>query len=122
MATASKRPKLTFEILNDLTKDTILLDHLPDEVQLKIFKFLAIKDVICCAQVSKRIRRICHDESIWEKINLYNQVVPSKFIEKILNNGCKYIKMRNTRIIGGLKLSRNDYNVKYLDLSHCDAD
>ena len=25
-------------------------------------------------------------------------------------------------VVGDLKLSRNDYNVKYLDLSHCDAD
>ena len=45
----------------------ILLDHLPDEIQLKIFKFLAINDVICCVQVSKGMRRICKDESIWEK-------------------------------------------------------
>ena len=67
MANTSKRQKLSFEMLIGSTKDKILLDHLPDEVQLKIFKFLAIEDVIHCAQVSKRIRRICQDESIWKK-------------------------------------------------------
>ena len=57
MATASKRPKVTVEILTDLTMDETLFDHLPDEVQLKIFKFLETKDLIRCAQVSKRTRR-----------------------------------------------------------------
>ena len=57
MATTSKRPKLTFEILNDLTKEETLFDHLPDEIQLKIFKFLGIKDIINCAQVSRRTKK-----------------------------------------------------------------
>ena len=121
MATPSKRPKLTFEILPDLTREETLLDDLPDEVQLKIFKFLGIEDIVHCAQVSKRARRICNDESIWEKINLYNKVVPSDFINKILQKGCKYINLESSEIVGPLKLSRNDYNVKYLNLGHCDA-
>ena len=67
MATSSKQPKLTNELLIDLT----LFDCLPDEVQLKIFKFLEIEDLMQCAQVSKRVRRICQDESIVKKVNLY---------------------------------------------------
>ena len=51
MATSSKQPKLTNELLIDLT----LFDCLPDEVQLKIFKFLEIEDLMHCAQVSKVI-------------------------------------------------------------------
>ena len=66
------------------------LDHLSDEVQLNIFKFLDLDDVIRCAHVSKRTRRICHDESIWKKVNLNGKTVPSEFIEQILENGCKY--------------------------------
>ena len=122
MATASKQPKVTVEILTDLTMGETLFDHLPDEVQLKIFKFLETKDLIRCAQVSKRTRRICHDESLWEKVNLYEKVVPSEFIAQILENGCKYINLRSAKIVGALKLSRKDYNVKYLNLNHCTAD
>ena len=121
MATPSKRPKLTFEILPDLTREETLLDDLPDEVQLKIFKFLGIEDIVHCAQVSKRARRICNDESIWEKINLYNKVVPSDFINQILQKGCKYINLEGSKIVGDLKLSRKDYNVKYLNLHRCYA-
>ena len=91
MATTSKQPKLTFEILVDLTKEETLFDHLPDEIQLKIFKFLGIEDIINCAQVSRRTKKkSCNDESIWEKINLCNKVVPSQFIDHILQKGCKY--------------------------------
>jgi len=120
MATPSKRPKLTFETLID-TKEETLVDDLPDEVQLKIFKFLGIEDIVHCAQVSKRTRRICNDESIWEKINLYEKVVPSEFIDQILQKGCKYINLDSSKIVGDLKLSKKDYNVKYLNLQNCDA-
>ena len=120
MAIPSKRPKLTFETLID-TKEEKLLDDLPDEVQLKIFKFLGIEDIVHCAQVSKRTRRICNDESIWEKINLYEKVVPSEFIDQILQKGCKYINLDSSKIVGDLKLSKKDYNVKYLNLRCCDA-
>ena len=106
----------------DFIKAEFLFDDLPDEVQLKIFKFLGIEDIIQCAQVSKRTRRICNDESIWEKINLSKKVVPSEFIDHILQKGCKYISLASSKIVGGLKLSRNDYDVKYLDVSSCIAD
>ena len=98
------------------------LDHLPDEVQLNIFKFLDLDDVIRCAHVSKRTRRICHDESIWKKVNLNGKCVPSEFIEQILENGCQYINLDGTKIFGDLNLSRKDYDVKYLNISWCKAD
>ena len=108
--------------LHDLIEEETFFDHLPDEVQLKIFKFLEIEDLIRCAQVSKRTRRICHDESIWKKVNLNKKLVPSEFIEKILENGCKYISLTYTKIIGDLKLSEQTYSVKYLNLSNCLAE
>jgi hypothetical protein len=120
MATSPKRPKFLHEILDDSTGETTF-DHMPDEVQLKIFKTLEIKDLIRCAQVSKRTRRICHDESMWKKVNLYEKVVPSEFIEMILENGCKYLNLKSSVIVGSLNLSRNDYDVRYLNLSQCHA-
>ena len=98
------------------------LDHVPDEVQLSIFKFLGTEDLISCAHVSKRLRRICQDESLWEKVDLNSKLVPSEFIEQILENGCKYINLNGAKIVGGLELSRNDYDVKYLNLDDCIAD
>ena len=75
MATSSKQPKLTNELLIDLNS----FDCLPDEVQLKIFKFLEIEGLMHCAQVSKRVRRICQDESIVKKVNLYRKARTTRF-------------------------------------------
>ena len=116
MASSSKQPKLT-----DLIVDETLFDHLPDEVQLKIFKLLEIEDLMHCSQVSKRLRKICQDETIMKKVNLYEKVVPSEFIAHILEYGCKYINLRSAKIVGPLQLSRKDYNVKYLNLHLCTA-
>ena len=57
--------------MNKRQKLSILqLEDLPDEILLKIFKNLEVKDILRCGQMSKRIRAISTDESLWEKINL----------------------------------------------------
>jgi len=53
----AKRPKISTETLDDL----------PDEVLLKIYAYLSMKNLVRFSGVSKRIRRICHDESLWQK-------------------------------------------------------
>ena len=63
---------------------TIFLDNLPNEVLLKVFTYLNIRDLGYCAQVSKRLGDISIDESLWQKINVFNKVVPTGFIQHIL--------------------------------------
>ena len=65
-------------------KMTIFLDNLPNEVLLKVFTYLNIRDLGYCAQVSKRLGDISIDESLWQKINVFNKVVPTGFIQHIL--------------------------------------
>ena len=94
---------------------------LPDEVLLKILSLLEIKDLIKCGKISKRIKAISHDESLWQKINLYgDQNVPSKFIEMVINRGCKYLSLFSAYSIGYLKIHKQS-QLKYLDLSLCAA-
>ena len=73
---------------------TFNMENLPDEVILKVLFYLPIKDLIQCSQVSKRFKTISDDESLWQKINLYNKKVPAKFVEHVINKGCKYIRNR----------------------------
>ena len=40
---------------------------LPDEIILKVIDYLEIEDLSRCGRVSKRIRKISHDESFWKK-------------------------------------------------------
>ena len=76
----AKRQKLSF----------CQLDELPDEVILKIVGFLDLKELLLCGQVSKRLRAIANDESLWLKLNFCGRKVPYDFIEKAAVNGCKY--------------------------------
>ena len=46
------------------------LSDLPDEVVLKIISYLNLKGLAQCAQVSKRLRNICKDVSLWETMIL----------------------------------------------------
>ena len=92
-------------------------EDLPNEVLMRIFAFLDIIDGTRIAQVPKRLRNFCKDESLMqkfvEKINLYNKKVPIKFLEKILDYGCKYLSLdtaslevKDANIYGGIKLNK----------------
>ena len=69
------------------------LDDLPDEVILKMLGFLNIKELLYCGQVSKRLRAIANDESLWLKLNLQERKVPYDFIDKAAGNGCQYLSV-----------------------------
>jgi hypothetical protein len=56
---------------NSPSGSILQLENLPSELILKVLSFLETIDLICCGQLSKRIRAISHDESLWQKMNLY---------------------------------------------------
>ena len=92
------------------------LDDLPDEVFLNILDFLDIKGLLLCGQVSKRLRAIANDESLWLKVNLYHRKVPYDFIEKAAGNGCQYLGLFACDIIGFTGISKSSLNLKYLNV------
>ena len=97
------------------------LDDLPDEVLLKIFTNLAkpssLKDLIRSSHVSKRFRRVCQDESLWQKINLFEKCVPAEFIKQILQNGCSYLSLCDAKVKGHTMLNEKS-QLRYLDLTN----
>ena len=104
------------------------LENLPDEVILKVFNNLQIPDILRCGRVSKRIKEISNDETLWQKINLFNKRVPKGFLSRIIANNCKYLSL-NEAVLGNpldsacrkLELDLRDEKSKliYLDLSWC---
>ena len=103
---------------------SLSLNDVPDEVILRVFSNLEIKDFIRCGQVSKRIRAISQDQSLWLRINLYeNKSVATGFLEYVLNNGCKYLGLGFAQIaqIDGESLKCNSSQLKCLDLSFCQS-
>ena len=102
----AKSQKISFYQLNDL----------PDEVVLNVLGFMDIKELLLCGQVSKRLRAIANDESLWLKLNLYKRNVPYDFIEKAAGNGCQYLSLTCCDIIPLNKKSESSFNFKYLSV------
>ena len=102
----AKRQKLSF----------IELDDLPDEIILKIFTFLDIREILNCGQVSQRTRAISNDESLWLQLNFFKGYVPYRLIEKAVENGCRYLSVAAACLYDSEK-SKMPLNLKYLEMS-----
>ena len=91
---------------------------LPDELILKVLSYTETADLLRCGQVSKRIRTISSDNSLFQTVNLSNKYLKSDLVATILNKGCKRLKLSNSFIQGKLSLVQKSQLVK-LDLSNC---
>ena len=89
---------------------------LPDELVLKILGYSETKHLITYGQVSKRIRRISLDCTLWVTVNLVKKIVKTELLEMLLSKGCKSLNISNSTIVGSLS-SKNKCKLKALDLS-----
>ena len=102
------------------------IEKLPDEIILKIFKELKFKELGQCAQVCKKFRHISQDESLWQKINLYEKKVTPEFIALILKQKTKYLNLFCAKIPKPCEELQSDYfpkknQLKYLNLGFSTA-
>ena len=86
---------------------------LPNENILKVLSYLKVKDLLRCGQVSKRIRAVSHDKSLYQKMNLKEKKVRIRFLERIINKGCKDINLSRTRLEG------SDFNLNEKSQLRC---
>ena len=89
---------------------------LPDELVLKILGYSETKHLITYGQISKRIRRISLDVTLWVTANLEKKIVKTELLEMILSRGCKSLNISNSTIVGCLS-SNTKSQLRALDLS-----
>ena len=77
---------------------------LPDELILKVFGYTETADILRCGQVSKRIRNISNDNSLFQAVNLSGKNVKTKLLATVLNKGCKKLILSDSSIWGNLSL------------------
>ena len=94
------------------------IELLPNEILINIFSHLSIKELLKCAQVSKKFRQISHDGSFWKCVNLYNQRVSCQFVAQLLHLGTEYLNLLGTTVLndGDAVIPRKN-NLKYLNLA-----
>ena len=90
---------------------------LPDELVLRILGYSKTQDLIIYGQVSKRIRKISHDGTLWATVDLAKKIVKTELLEMILSNGCKILNISNCTIVGSLSSSSMKSQLKVLELS-----
>ena len=76
--------------------------ELPDELILKVFSYTETEDILRCGQVSKRIRTISNDNSLFQTVNLSNKIVKTDFLATLLNKGCKSLNLSDSTLWGDL--------------------
>ena len=99
----------------------IKMEHfldLPDELILKVLSYTETVDILRCGGVSKRIRTISNDNSLFQSVNLSGKIVKADFLETVLNKDCKSLNLSNSFIRGNLTLIKKS-QLRKLDLSNC---
>ena len=104
----------------NLKDKSIRFEEFPSELLLKILSYLEITNLLKCSQTSKRIRSICHDDSLWQKINLRKKTVPTEFLRKVIGYGCKSLNLSKANLVGTLRLE-NKSQLTNLHLLGCSA-
>ena len=104
----------------NMINKSIGFEEFPNEILLKILSFLEILDLIKCSNTSKRIRSICYDDSLWQKIDLSKKKVTTGLIQKVIDSGCKRLNLYKAKIVATLRL-KNYSQLTDLDLSGCSA-
>ena len=92
--------------------------NLPDELIMKIMSYTETVDILRCGGVSKRIRIISNDSSLFQSVNLSGKIVKADFLETVLNKDCISLNLSNSFIRGNLTLTQKSQLIK-LDLSYC---
>jgi len=98
---------------------TLPFENLPVEIELEVMSYLDIRDLVRCTRVSKKIRALCQDQSLWQKINLSWKKIPSSFVQFVLDKNCKSLILHGSAVMGrDLKLTENS-QLRQLDLRQC---
>ena len=91
--------------------------NLPDELILTILSYSEISVLISCGQVSRRIRKISHDNSLWVTANLEKKIVKTELLDMILRKGCRILNLSHSEILGSLSLNEFKSQIRVLNLS-----
>ena len=100
--------------------DEATLEDLPDEIVLKIFSSVNIRDLFRCMAVNKKISEIANDQTLWNIIHLngnnFVNDLPAELLPQILKKGCQYLSLYNCGIKTGKVRFAKNFQLKYLIL------
>ena len=90
---------------------------LPDELILKVLRYTETMDILRCGQVSKRIRTISNDNSLFKTVNLSGKFVTTDILEIVLNKGCKSLNLSDSYIFSYFLSLNQNLQLRELDFT-----
>ena len=120
MVTVNSKPLK--EKTDRLEVNNCQLENLPNEILLKIFNYMnpKIKELLLFGHVSRRIRWVSHDQSLWQNLTLLpKNPVPAGLLQLIVENGCQRINISG-KIVGTLTLNQES-QLKFLNTGSANA-
>ena len=91
-------------------------EDLPDEIILKVVSNLETEDLFSWWKVSRRFRTITLDKSLWQKVNMSGEDIPTKVLQQIIESGCRYLSLCDSKLFGDNFRLEQPSNLIYLDL------
>ena len=91
---------------------------LPDELLLEVLSYTEIADVLKCGQVSKRIRTISNDNSLFQTVNLSGKYVKTDLLATVIDRGCKSLNLSDCALWGNLTAIPKS-QLRIVDFSNC---
>ena len=97
----------------------VSLEDLPNEILVKIFGYLSIKELFQCGQVSHRLRKLSKEKSFWKKIYVLGQVIPEKCMEQIIRNNVKSLGLYGCTVppVNSQFLKDHELDLRHLSIS-----
>ena len=90
------------------------MEDISDEIILKVLGYLEIKDLLRVGHVSKSLRAVSQDKTLWKRISIsWNDGIPAEFLDMVLQNGCRYLDLRFATLDGDLS-PETKTKLKYL--------
>ena len=94
------------------------LKDLPNEIITKVLSYLETRDLFFFGNLSTRTRAISRDKTLWQKVTIDNKTLKSEFLEFMLRNGCKFLKLTDVQLNGSLHLRKSSV-LTDLSLDRC---
>ncbi|CAO3649623.1 unnamed protein product [Cunninghamella echinulata] len=110
-----------------ITTTLLPFDRLPDELQIKIFSYLTVKQLLKITKVCKRWYYLVYEGSLWQTLDTtpFYDIIPAEQILKLALASGTFLKVANFRGCIQLTshmlrvLSKSCYNTEVLCLKDC---
>ncbi|RAL07499.1 F-box domain protein [Aspergillus homomorphus CBS 101889] len=76
-----------------------LWGSLPDELKMRVFRYLTPREIVRCSAVSKAWNAMCYDGQLWSQVDTtdYYRDIPSEGLVKLMTAGGPFVRDLNLR-------------------------